>query len=54
MKDKTENVAEGCMTFINALVNDHHADRLAVYERLILLCSAEAARIRNLDPYRNR
>jgi len=54
MKDKTDNVAEGCMTFIRALINDHHADPLAVYERLTLLCSAETARIRNLDPLRNR
>ena len=43
MKDKTENVAEGCMTFLKCLVNDHHADGW-LFCWLILLCS-EAARI---------
>lgn len=52
--NKTHDVADGCMTFINALINQHHADHLDVYRRLTALCQAQADRLEGLNPNRNR
>lgn len=51
---KTHYVADGCMTFINALINQHHANDLDVYRCLVDLCQAQADRLESLKPDRNR
>lgn len=54
MKNKTNYVANGCMTFINALINQHYADEIGVYQRLVTLCQAKVDRLEGLSPDRNR
>ena len=54
MTNKTEEVVDGAMLFINALIRDHWADERDVYVRLAALCEAKAARLVAIDPNRNR
>lgn len=54
MNNKTNYVADGCMTFINALINQHYADEIDVYQRLVALCQAKVDRLEGLSPDRNR
>ena len=53
-KSKTNYVAEGCMQFVKAMINDHHADPAAVYQRLASLCAATANQLEAIDPQRNK
>ena len=54
MDNKTTYVAQGCMTFIRSMINQHHADDLELYEMLTKLCQKEADRLNSIDPLRNR
>lgn len=54
IKNKTNYVADGCMTFINALISQHHAVEVDVYRRLADLCQAQAERLEGLSPDRNK
>ena len=54
MTNKTNEVVDGAMLFINALIRDHWADEREVYERLAVLCRAKASRLVAIDPDRNR
>ena len=54
MQTKTMYVAEGCMTFIRSMINQHHADKRELYETLTKLCQKEADRLASIDPLRNR
>ena len=54
MKNKTNYVADGIVTFADALIGEHHADELAVYERLLTLCQSKVDRLVGMDRYRNR
>ena len=51
---KTQEVSEGCMTFIHALIKQHYAAEIDVYQRLAALCQAEANRLMAIDPSRNK
>ena len=42
------------MTFIGALIHQHHADDLAVHKRLLRLIQAHVDRLESLDPMRNK
>ena len=53
-KSKTNYVANGIMTFIDALILQHHADELAVYQRVLTLCQKQVDRLKGLDPSRNK
>ena len=52
-KSKTNYVAGGIMTFIDALILQHHADELGVYQRVSMLCQRQVDRLKGLDPDRN-
>ena len=54
MQDKTIYVADGCITFIEALINQHHADPIRVFQRVADLCQQRANQIAASDPERNR
>ena len=54
MKNKTGYVADGCMTFIDSLIYQHHADELEVYEQLLVLIKSKTTLLKSLDPNRNR
>lgn len=54
MTNKTNYVADGCMTFINALIAQHYAEEIDVYKRLVTLCQAKVDRLEGLSPDRNR
>ena len=54
IKNPVNYVAEGCMTFIEALIYQHHVDQLSVYERLRLLLTQQITRLQALDPDRNK
>ena len=54
MRNKTGYVADGCMTFIDSLITQHHADELEVYEQLLVLIKSKATLLKSLDPNRNR
>ena len=51
---KTNEVTEGSMMFIKALINDHHADAVDVYERVAAACFAKAGMLKAADAERNR
>ena len=53
-KSKTNDVAEGCMTFIQALTNEHHANKIDVLKEVANRCLATASREEGLDPNRNK
>jgi hypothetical protein len=53
-KSKTNYVANGIMTFIEALIHEHHADELAVYRRVVRLSQAQVDRLEGLDAQRNK
>ena len=42
------------MTFIKALISQHHAEEVDVYWRLVDLCQAQAERLEGLSPDRNK
>ena len=54
MRNKTGYVADGCMTFIDSLISQHHADGLEVYEQLLVLIKSKTTLLKSLDPNRNR
>ena len=54
METKTKDVAEGCMVFIRSLINDHHANKIDVYQQVAALCQAQADQLLSVDPNRNR
>ena len=54
IKNKTNYVADGIVQFADALILQHHADELAVYERLLTLYQSKVDRLVGMDPYRNR
>ena len=54
VKNKTNYVAEGSVTFIRSLINQHHADELDVFRRVAELCQAQADRLEGLNPDRNK
>lgn len=53
-KSKTNYVANGIMTFVEALIHEHQADELAVYRRVVRLAQAQADRLEGLDVQRNK
>tara|TARA_B100001778_G_scaffold15616_1_gene11916 strand:- start:1875 stop:2042 length:168 start_codon:yes stop_codon:yes gene_type:complete len=53
-KSKTNEVAEGCMTFIQALTNDHHANKIDVLKEISNRCRAIVNREEASDQFRNR
>lgn len=52
--NKTNYVANGIMTFIESLINQHHADEQAVYAKVKSLCNQKLNLIEGNDPDRNR
>ena len=54
IKNKTNYVADGIMTFIDALIRQHFADEELVYKRVAQLCQALHDRLVSLSPSRNR
>ena len=54
IKDKTNYVASGIMTFIDALIRQHYANEELVYKRVAELCQAQHDRLVSLSPSRNR
>jgi hypothetical protein len=54
IKDKTNYVANGIMTFMDALIREHFADEELVYKRVTELCQAQHDRLVSLSPSRNR
>ena len=54
IKNKTNYVADGIMTFIDALIRQHFADEELVYKRVAQLCQAQHDRLVSLSPSRNR
>tara|TARA_R100001224_G_scaffold112927_1_gene96658 strand:- start:1329 stop:1496 length:168 start_codon:yes stop_codon:yes gene_type:complete len=53
-RSKTNEVAEGCMTFIQALTNEHHANKIDVLKEVAKLCLSTANREEGLNPNRNK
>jgi uncharacterized protein (DUF305 family) len=51
---KTNEVTEGSMQFIKALINEHHADAFDVYLSVAEECKSIAMRMIASDPKRNR
>ena len=55
MRDpKTNQVAKGCMTFIQALSNQHYANKLDVLKEISKRCQVIINREEANDPLRNR
>jgi len=54
MESKTKDAVEGCMIFIQSLINDHHADKIDVYRQVAALCQAQVDYLLSIDPNRNR
>ena len=54
IKNKTNYVADGIVKFADALILQHYADELSVYERLLTLCQSKVDRLVGMDPKRNR
>ena len=52
--NKTTYVANGIMTFIESLINQHHADQQAVYAKVKSLCNEKLNLIEGNNPDRNR
>ena len=50
----TNEVVEGSMIFIKALINDHHADAVEAYEQVAAACFARAGMLKAADAERNR
>lgn len=50
----TNEVTEGSMLFIKALINDHHADAAEVYLAVSEECRNKALQLLASDPDRNR
>lgn len=53
-RTKTNEVADGCLVFLRALTNDHHADELAVCELLIEKLTIKVNVLKSSNPARNR
>ena len=49
MEPKTKDAVEGCMIFIQSLINSHHANKIDVYRHVAALCQ-----LLSVDPDRNR
>lgn len=54
IKNKEQDVAQGCMTFIDSLWRNHNADELLVYKKLLRLIQRHVDRLESLDPDRNK
>tara|TARA_R100001015_G_C4442621_1_gene35684 strand:- start:186 stop:350 length:165 start_codon:yes stop_codon:yes gene_type:complete len=54
METKTKDAVEGCMIFIQSLINSHHANKIDVYRQLVALCQAQAEQLLSVDPNTNR
>tara|TARA_R100000988_G_scaffold4406_1_gene2988 strand:- start:2115 stop:2279 length:165 start_codon:yes stop_codon:yes gene_type:complete len=54
METKTKDAVEGCMIFIQSLINSHHANKIDVYQQVAALCQAQAEQLLSVDPDRNR
>ena len=54
IKNKINYVADGCMTFIDSLTYQHHADELSVLKRVKELLTQQINRIEASDPLRNK
>ena len=54
IKNKTNYVADGIMTFIDALIRQHFANEELVYARVAQLCQAQYDRLVASSPSRNR
>ena len=52
--DKIKYCADGCLGFIEALMRQHHVDEAELYEYLTAVLTARLARLRAIDPYRNK
>lgn len=55
--DKQERLmytANGCMTFIVSMANQHHVPIEDLYESVALLCTLRANREKAADPERNK
>ena len=52
-KNKTTNVVNGIMTYVAAMINEHHADEQAVYAKLKAACNRQLNLIEGNDPERN-
>tara|TARA_B100001094_G_scaffold55457_1_gene50979 strand:+ start:3147 stop:3317 length:171 start_codon:yes stop_codon:yes gene_type:complete len=53
-KDKTTYVSEGIMQFMIASINQHHADKEAVYTKVKALCNEQLNLMGGQDPDRNK
>tara|TARA_R100001463_G_scaffold82688_1_gene137354 strand:- start:98 stop:268 length:171 start_codon:yes stop_codon:yes gene_type:complete len=54
IKDKTNDVAEGCMQFIKSLTYNHYANEIEVLERVAELCAQRVGMLKASDPERNK
>jgi len=54
METKTKDAVEGCMIFIQSLINSHHANKIDVYRQVAALCQARADQLLSVDPNRNK
>ena len=52
--NKTNYVADGIMTFMSSLINQHHADEQAVYAKVKSLCNEKLNLLEVTDSNRNR
>ncbi len=53
-KNKTNYVSNGIMTYIAAMINEHHADEQAIYTKVKALCNQQLNLIEGNDPERNQ
>ena len=51
---KTQNVAQGIITFANALIGQHYADKQEVFSIVIREMNKELSIISSSDPDRNK
>ena len=54
IKDKIKYCADGCLIFIESLMRQHHVDEASLYEYLSKVLTERLARLRALDPDRNK
>ncbi len=52
-KNKTNYVCSGIMTYVAAMIKEHHADEESVYTKLKALCNQKLNLIEGNDPDRN-
>ena len=54
IKNKTNDVADGCMVFISSLTHNHYADEIEVLDRVAQLCTERSNMLKASDPERNK